>query len=84
MTFPSTCGACGVRCETRMYDTRILFFYPYWLLWIALYVTVIVSNQVQESRHLIKYIHMHYLVQIDKLASLLVLDALFWFFYHGI
>ncbi|XP_039066827.1 zinc finger protein ZPR1-like isoform X2 [Hibiscus syriacus] len=26
MTFPSTCGACAARCETRMYVTRIPYF----------------------------------------------------------
>lgn len=26
MTFPSTCGACAVRCETRMYVTKIPYF----------------------------------------------------------
>ncbi|KAJ4965823.1 hypothetical protein NE237_017672 [Protea cynaroides] len=27
MTFPSTCGACGVRCETRMFVTKIPYFH---------------------------------------------------------
>ncbi|XP_042508897.1 zinc finger protein ZPR1-like [Macadamia integrifolia] len=26
MTFPSTCGACGVKCETRMFVTNIPYF----------------------------------------------------------
>lgn len=26
MTFPSTCGACGIRCDTRMAITSILHF----------------------------------------------------------
>ncbi|KAI3824397.1 hypothetical protein L1987_05859 [Smallanthus sonchifolius] len=26
MTFPSTCGACAVRCETRMFVTKIPYF----------------------------------------------------------
>ncbi|ERN20325.1 zinc finger protein ZPR1 isoform X1 [Amborella trichopoda] len=26
MTFPSTCGACGARCETRMFVTKIPYF----------------------------------------------------------
>lgn len=46
MTFPSTCGACAVRCETRMYVTSILSLYLHHYLDVTWHYGIYIARNV--------------------------------------